>query len=300
MQGLVHYSDDSSPEPSTSIAGPSRLRDQVSTASPSTSATPKGKSKPPSGIVLTPNQIAATQRPSKRPRRSPQPTNKTDKATSSTSNQPENLTHTAQSDLPKASRAEVDKIMAEARVKYGSNLERLSEDETLQMMIRPSPINGVEDWGIPPEVDPNEASPQLKAKVENFLRLKYERGEHINTRLLSSSSFANPHIYSKLVEFVSIDERATAFPSSGWLTRRNLESLLPTYGPSALSSAQKAKEEAVRASQAIGTRKEIGFAPAKHKERDEKRRERERERGRDDKREKNGASWDRKRDRDRR
>jgi hypothetical protein len=34
--------------------------------------------------------------------------------------------------------------------------------------------------------------------VENFLRLK-GKGQHINTSLLSSTSFANPHIYAKLV-----------------------------------------------------------------------------------------------------
>ncbi|KAK8843509.1 hypothetical protein IAR55_007169 [Kwoniella newhampshirensis] len=287
MQGLVHYSDDSSPEPS-SAAGPSRLRNE-SSAGPSRGTT---KVKPRSGIVLTPT----TTRPTKRPRRTP-PISSSSSSTKST-HLPENLTHTAQSDLAESELATSVQADTNSSSKFGAVFDGLTEDEVFKIVTMPRELEGVDDWGIPPEVDPEEASPQLKAKVENFLRLKYERGEHINTRLLSSSSFANPHIYSKLVEFVSIDERATAFPSSGWLTRRRLESLIPTYGPSALSASQKVKEEAVRAAQAIGTRKEIGFAPARH--RDEKRREREKERGRDDRREKNGTSWDRKRERDRR
>jgi hypothetical protein len=39
-------------------------------------------------------------------------------------------------------------------------------------------------------------------KVDTFLKLKLERDQHINTTLLSSTAFANPHIYSKLVSSV--------------------------------------------------------------------------------------------------
>lgn len=70
--------------------------------------------------------------------------------------------------------------------------------------------------------------------------------------------------YLNQVEFVSIDERATAFPSAGWITRRELESTIPTYGPAALSAEQKRKEEAVKATQVPGARKEIGFAKARY------------------------------------
>lgn len=42
-----------------------------------------------------------------------------------------------------------------------------------------------------------------QAKVTHFLRLKDEQGEHINTRLLGSSAFANPRIYSQLVSALS-------------------------------------------------------------------------------------------------
>jgi hypothetical protein len=94
----------------------------------------------------------------------------------------------------------------------------MSEEEIFKIVTRPDEIEGVADWGIPPEVDPSQASESLKvscllcqacatadmqAKVQHFLKLKYERGQHINSTLLSSSSFANPHIYSKLVSYKS-------------------------------------------------------------------------------------------------
>jgi hypothetical protein len=91
--------------------------------------------------------------------------------------------------------------------------EGMTEEEIFKVVTRPAEIEGIADWGIPAAVDPDQASDTLKvlhifrndhsltskAKVQQFLRLKYEKGQHINTTLLSSSSFANPHIYSKLV-----------------------------------------------------------------------------------------------------
>ena len=120
--------------------------------------------------------------------------------------------------------------------------------------------------------------------MENFLRLKYERGQHINSTLLGSSAFANPHIYAKLVsrdshirvfsmakadvqvEFVDIDERASAFPAGGWLTRAALEDSIPLYGPTALAAQQKAKEDAVKRSQEAGKRSSINFQSARHRD----------------------------------
>jgi hypothetical protein len=91
--------------------------------------------------------------------------------------------------------------------------EGMTEEEIFKVVTRPAEIEGTADWGIPAAVDPDRASDTLKvssyslderplifkAKVQQFLRLKYKKGQHINTTLLSSSSFANPHIYSKLV-----------------------------------------------------------------------------------------------------
>lgn len=72
------------------------------------------------------------------------------------------------------------------------------------------------------------------------------------------------------VEFVDIDERATAFPSGGWTTRRDIEDLIPDYGPQALSATQKAKQEAVKRSQEVGKRSNISFAPGRRRDGDDR------------------------------
>lgn len=99
-----------------------------------------------------------------------------------------------------------------------------------------------------------------QAKVEGYLKLKMERDQHINTTLLSSTAFANPHIYSKLVEFVNIDERGSAYPQGGWLTRRGLEEKLPAWGSKALAETQKKAQDELDKSQAAGARNRIDFA----------------------------------------
>ncbi|EIW67000.1 hypothetical protein TREMEDRAFT_34326 [Tremella mesenterica DSM 1558] len=164
------------------------------------------------------------------------------------------------------------------------------------MLTRPREMEDVDDWGIPPPVDPNECSDQLRDKVDNFLRLKYERGQHVNSTLLGSSSFSNPHIYAKLVEYVDITERASAFPSGGWLTRQDLEDQIPKYGPTALNAVQKAKQDEVRRNQETGKRSNINFQSAKHD--DSRPREREWRRG-DEKKVKGDRARDREREKDR-
>lgn len=84
---------------------------------------------------------------------------------------------------------------------------------------------------------------------------------------------------------MDLEERATAFPGGGWLTRRNLEGEIPTYGPRALTAQQNAMADAVRRSQESGKRRDIAFTSA--------RTERE---GRDSGRERD--RYDRNRDRD--
>lgn len=75
-----------------------------------------------------------------------------------------------------------------------------------------------------------------------------------------------PNALDLQVEFIDIDERSTLFPSKGWLTRRNLEDLIPTQGPIAMSSQQKARQEATRRAQEAGKRNEIKFAPGRDKD----------------------------------
>jgi hypothetical protein len=41
----------------------------------------------------------------------------------------------------------------------------MTDAQMFQAIMRPPPLGGVEDWGIPPEVDPDMASDELKVGV---------------------------------------------------------------------------------------------------------------------------------------
>ncbi|KAF9821666.1 hypothetical protein IEO21_00512 [Rhodonia placenta] len=93
------------------------------------------------------------------------------------------------------------------------------EDELMRIraLLHPPPIPGVDDWGIPPEAS-EPCDPALEAKLSGFLAMKRDPGDpkHFNDSLMSNRSFRNPHLYTKLVEFVDVDERATNFPQDVW------------------------------------------------------------------------------------
>lgn len=57
-----------------------------------------------------------------------------------------------------------------------------------------------------------------QAKLAQFHALKRDQQnpKHFNDSLMSNRSFRNPHLYTKLVEFVDVDERATNFPKEVW------------------------------------------------------------------------------------
>lgn len=167
-------------------------------------------------------------------------------------------------------------------------LQGLTENEIFRKVTRPKEIEGLRDWGLPEAVtsgcDPaleviyllspsnQTENPKLthatrsyvlvlQVKVKSFLKLKLEKGQHINTTLLSSSAFANPHIYTKLVEFVDIDERGTAYPGAGgWLTRQSLENRIADWGPEAIAKDQAAADKAREDAQKAGMRGKIAFA----------------------------------------
>ncbi|KAJ3989289.1 HCNGP-like protein-domain-containing protein [Lentinula detonsa] len=91
----------------------------------------------------------------------------------------------------------------------------------IRALLRPPPIPGLSEWGIPPEVESN-CDPELEAKLNQFHQLKSSSTpKHFNDTLMSNRSFRNPHLYAQLVEFVDIDERTTNFPKEIW----NLEEL---------------------------------------------------------------------------
>ena len=54
------------------------------------------------------------------------------------------------------------------------------------------------------------------------------------------------------------------------MTRRDIEDLIPDYGPKALSATQKAKQEAIKRTQEVGKRSNIQFAPPRRREGDDR------------------------------
>ena len=61
-------------------------------------------------------------------------------------------------------------------------------------------------------------TPSSQAKLIHFHALKNDPAapKHFNDSLMMNRSFRNPHLYTKLVEFVDVDEKATNFPREVW------------------------------------------------------------------------------------
>lgn len=139
------------------------------TASPVVKHGPSTRNRTSSGVVF--NEVSsapsADRRPIKRQRQSP-PALPLASARVQPSNHllPQNLTHTAQSELPESERGAAkgvnNSILDRARE------QGMSDDEILRMVITPAEVEGDEDWGIPPEVDPTECDPRLKV-IDPFL-----------------------------------------------------------------------------------------------------------------------------------
>ena len=111
------------------------------------------------------------------------------------------------------------------------------QDELSRMRatLKPPPIAGAVDWGILPECS-DTCEPALlvrslleydtvfllisnfQAKLSQFSALKMDpvNPRHFNDSLMSNRSFRNPHLYTKLVEFVDVNERSTNFPKTIW------------------------------------------------------------------------------------
>lgn len=48
--------------------------------------------------------------------------------------------------------------------------EGMTEEEIFRLVTRPDDLEGVEDWGIPPEVDPDQSSDVLKVSCRSSSR----------------------------------------------------------------------------------------------------------------------------------
>ncbi|KAI7864531.1 HCNGP-like protein-domain-containing protein [Spinellus fusiger] len=90
------------------------------------------------------------------------------------------------------------------------NNRRLDRSRRWKALLVPKPIEGVVDWGIPPEPE-TEVDEKRAGNIAHFLELRTS-GHKLNDHLQRNKSFRNPRIYAKLVEFVDLDELGSNFP----------------------------------------------------------------------------------------
>ncbi|PPQ73659.1 hypothetical protein CVT24_007635 [Panaeolus cyanescens] len=141
----------------------------------------------------------------------------------------------------------------------GPSTPRSQQDElsSLRAALKPPPIPGLDDWGIPPE-SKEAVNPTLEAKLKQFSELKAnpENPRHFNDSLMSNRSFRNPHLYTKLVEFVDVDERTTNFPREIW----DPSDVKAEWFADQIADAQRERSEKQAANQSSGKRSRIDFA----------------------------------------
>ncbi|KAG7093927.1 hypothetical protein E1B28_007562 [Marasmius oreades] len=158
----------------------------------------------------------------------------------------------------------------------------MDELQHIRTLLRPPPIPGIPDWGVPPEPGPNEqepCDPAIEAKLLQFYHLKHPTTvpsssatsasdpvptpRHFNDSLMSNRSFRNPHLYTKLVEFVDVDERTTNFPKEIWNPYQVVD------GPNGwdaekIAAYQKSRSEQQAQAQSSGKRTHVDFTSSSH------------------------------------
>lgn len=116
----------------------------------------------------------------------------------------------------------------------------------------------------------------LQAKLAHFHTLKAQ-GMHFNASLSRNRAFRNPHIYAKLVDWVAVDETASAYPvmagkvdytgdndvtdsdliwPASTPARRELQM---QGGKTHIAQLQRAKHDAAEARKGLGKRSNIDF-----------------------------------------
>ncbi|KAH7096467.1 HCNGP-domain-containing protein [Auriculariales sp. MPI-PUGE-AT-0066] len=111
-----------------------------------------------------------------------------------------------------------------------------------------------DDYGIP-AASSSEPDPAIVAKLETFRNLKRTQNRHFNDALMSNRAFRNPHLYATLVEFVDVDETATAFPPDIWDPTK----VKAEWHADKIAERQKARNDQHEAAQAAGKRSKIAF-----------------------------------------
>lgn len=102
-----------------------------------------------------------------------------------------------------------------------------------------------------------------KAKLRHFHTLR-SQGVYFNASLQSNKSFRNPSILSKLVSFVNVDEKLSAFPPDVWSSSSGVAS---DAWAERIAEQQKQRSEEREKAQERGKRSAIDFTGAVPKER---------------------------------
>ncbi|EGO03629.1 hypothetical protein SERLA73DRAFT_130025 [Serpula lacrymans var. lacrymans S7.3] len=140
----------------------------------------------------------------------------------------------------------------------GPSTEPSDELVRTRALLRPPPIPGLLDWGIPSE-SKTPCDVTIEAKLAQFHALKRDptNPKHFNDSLMSNRSFHNPHLYAKLVEYVDVNERTTNFPKDTW----DPNDVEPEWFANSIAEVQKARSE--KASTSEGKRSQIDFTSSK-------------------------------------
>ncbi|KAI0087438.1 HCNGP-like protein-domain-containing protein [Irpex rosettiformis] len=130
----------------------------------------------------------------------------------------------------------------------------------LRTLLVPPSIPGIEDWGVPREPT-GMCDPEIEAKLAQFHALKRDTNnpKHFNDSLMANRSFRNPHLYTKLVEFVDVNERTTNFPKSLW----DPEDVKDEWFAERIAEHQKQRSEQSSSTQASSKRTHLEFTSAK-------------------------------------
>ncbi|KAF9912622.1 hypothetical protein EC991_010048 [Linnemannia zychae] len=118
----------------------------------------------------------------------------------------------------------------------------------MRALLRPKPIPGVENFGIPPSPE-SEVNPDVQAKIEQFYTVKKTRGMHFNESLMKNKNFRNPRIYQTLVEAAGLNEIGTNFPKIEFF---DIEGYGPESYATGIADAQKQASEKLAQQQAMG------------------------------------------------
>ncbi|KAF9297040.1 hypothetical protein BGZ74_010047 [Mortierella antarctica] len=125
----------------------------------------------------------------------------------------------------------------------------------LRSLLRPRPIPGTENFGIPPSPE-GEINPAVQAKMEQFQNIKVTRGIHFNQSLMKNKNFRNPHIYSSLVDLVALNEIGSNFEKKEFF---DFEGYGPECYAAGLAEAQKQAAERLAVQQQA--RSQLQFVP---------------------------------------